>query len=53
MKALAIILIVDTVLNAILKIIIYKLQKDIEGVEMLRESIHNEMRESMRNEDNK
>lgn len=48
MKTLAIILIVDTVLNAVLKIIIYKLQKDIDkeinkGVEMLRKSIHNEM----------
>ena len=47
MKTLAIFLIVDTVLNAVLKIIICKLQKDIDkeigkGVEMLRKSIRNE-----------
>lgn len=58
MKTLAIILIVDTILNAVLKIIIYKLQKDIDkeiakGVEMMRESIYNEMRESIHNEDSK
>lgn len=61
MKTLAIILIVDAVLNAVLKIILYKLQKDIDneiakGVEMLRESVHNEaemMRKSTHDEDNK
>ncbi len=58
MKTLAIILIVDTVLNAVLKIIIYKLQKDIDkeitkGSEMIRKSIHDEMRKPMYNKDNK
>jgi len=58
MKTLAIILIVDTVLNAVLKIILYKVQKDIDkeidkGVEMLRKSVHDEMRKTTHNEDNK
>lgn len=61
MKVIAIILIVDAILNAVLKIIIYKLQKDIDkeianGVEMMRNSIHNEvemMRKSTHDEDNK
>lgn len=61
MKTLAIILIVDAILNAVLKIIIYKLQKDIDkeiakGVEMMRESIRDEvemMRKPTYDEDNK
>lgn len=48
MKTLAIILIVDTFLNAVLKIIIYKLQKDIDreinkGAEMIGKWIEEEM----------
>lgn len=44
---IAIILIADMILNAVLKIITYKVQKDIDkeitkGVEMMRNSIHNE-----------
>ena len=58
MKTLAIILIVDTILNAVLKIIIYKLQKDIDkeinnGVEMMRKWIHDDIQKSIHNEDNK
>lgn len=58
MKTLAIILIVDTVLNAVLGIIQHKVEKDIDkeiakGVEMMRESIHDEMKKSTHNEDNK
>ena len=58
MKTLAIILIVDTILNVILGIIQHKLEKDIDkeitkGVEMMRNSIHDEMRKSTPDEDNK
>ena len=58
MKIIAIILIADTILNAILGIIQHKLEKDIDkeitkGVEMMRNSIHNEMRKSTHDEDNK
>ena len=58
MKTLAIILIVDTILNAVLKIIIYKLQKDIDkeinnGVEMMRKWIHDDIQNSTHDEDNK
>lgn len=61
MKTLAIILIVDAVLNAVFGIIQHKVEKDIdkeiaEGVEMMRNSIHNEiemMRKSTPDEDNK
>jgi hypothetical protein len=47
MKIIAIILIADTILNAILGIIQHKLEKDIDkelskGVELLRDSIRNE-----------
>lgn len=47
MKTIAIILIVDMILNAILGIIQHKLEKDIDkeitkGVEMMRNSIHDE-----------
>ena len=58
MKILAIILIADMFLNAVLGIIQHKLEKDIDkeitkGVEMMRNSIHNEMRKSVHNEDSK
>lgn len=58
MKIIAIILIVDAVLNVVLGIIQHKVEKDIDneitkGVEMLRKSIHDEMRNSTHNEDNK
>ena len=47
MKIIAIILIADMILNAVLGIIQHKLEKDIDkeiskGVEMLRKSIRNE-----------
>ena len=47
MKIIAIILIADMILNAVLRIIQHKVEKDIDkeiakGVEILRESIHNE-----------
>lgn len=47
MKILAIILIADMILNAVLGIIQHKVEKDIDkeiakGVEMMRKSIHNE-----------
>ena len=58
MKTLAIILIVDTVLNAVLGIIQHKVEKDIDkeiakGAEMIRKSIYDEIRKSTRNEDGK
>lgn len=58
MKTLAIILIADMILNAILGIIQHKLEKDIDkeiakGVEMMRKSIRNEMQKSIHDEDNK
>lgn len=47
MKIIAIILIADTILNAVLGIIQHKLEKDInkeiaKGAEMIREAIRNE-----------
>ena len=58
MKIIAIILIADMILNAVFGIIQHKLEKDIDkeiakGVEMMRESIYNGMRESTHNEDSK
>ena len=58
MKTIAIILIVDAVLNAVLGIIQHKVEKDIDkeiakGVEMMRKSIWNEMQKSIHDEDNK
>lgn len=58
MKTLAIILFADMILNAVLGIIQHKLEKDIDkeitkGVEMMRNSIHDEMRKSTHDEDNK
>lgn len=58
MKILAIILIADMFLNAVLGIIQHKLEKDIDkeitkGVEMLRKSIRSEMQKSTHDEDNK
>ena len=58
MKIIAIILIVDMILNAVLGIIQHKMEKDIDkeiskGAEMIRKSIHDEMRKPTRNEDNK
>ena len=49
MKIIAVILIADTILNAILGIIQHKVEKDIDkeiakGVEMLRKSIHDELK---------
>jgi len=48
MKIIAIVLIVDMILNAVLGIIQHKVEKDIDkeiakGVEIMRESIHNEV----------
>jgi len=61
MKIIAIILIADMILNAVLGIIQHKVEKDIDkeiakGAEMMRESIHNEiemMRKPTYDEDNK
>jgi len=58
MKIIAIILIADMILNAILGIIQHKLEKDIDkeiakGVEIMRNSIYNEIRKSTHNEDDK
>lgn len=49
MKIIAIILIADMILNAILGIIQHKLEKDIDkeiakGAEMIRKSIHDELK---------
>ena len=58
MKTIAIILIVDMILNAILGIIQHKVEKDIDkeiakGVKMMRESIYNDIRKSTHSEDDK
>lgn len=58
MKILAIILIADMFLNAVLGIIQHKLEKDIDkeinnGVEMMRKWIHDDIQKSIHNEDNK
>lgn len=58
MKIIVIILIADMILNAVLGIIQHKVEKDTDkeitkGIEMIRNSIHDEMRKSTHNEDNK
>lgn len=58
MKIIAIVLIADMILNVVLGIVQHKLEKDInneitKGVEMMRESIYNEIRKSTHSEDDK
>jgi len=58
MKTLAIILIVNMVVNAVLGIVQHKVEKDIDmeigkGVEMMRKWIHDDIQKSMHNEDSK